>query len=127
MKIKKEILSLVEFLCFLFTIIATYKNWDNYRFVILMFFVSLFIMLPGYSHSSKIEGKFFLYIGKLSVPIFIFHWYIGNLINSIVKSDIVKIILFYGISIILSMIAVYLVDNWKWFQNIISKQIELKE
>lgn len=126
-KANKIITTLIEIIMFLLPIIITYKNFTSYRFIVFCFTVCLAIMLPNLSYTSKIKGKVFIYLGKLSMPIFIIHWFIGTLISKFIMNNTTKPILYYAITIIVSMIATYLVDHWKWFQNINKKTIVLKD
>ncbi len=38
-------------------------------------------MISGVTYSSCIKGEVFKFLGKLSMPMFIFHWGIGSLAN----------------------------------------------
>lgn len=131
-KINKIVLSLLEIITFLSPIIITIFNLGSEKFILFCFTVCLAIMLPNLSYSSNIKGKVFTYLGKLSMPIFIIHWLIGSLIeyvsdNVFLLSNTIKIVLFFGWTIIVAMLAMYLVDHWKWFQNVIKKPIILKD
>ncbi len=133
-KTNKYILTVIEIITFIIPIIIIIKYLGSTRFILLCFTVCLAIMLPNLSYTSKIGGecKVFTYLGRLSMPIYIIHWFIGSLIeylsnNLFLWSDTIKIVLFFGGTIIVAMIAMYLVDHWKWFQNVIKKPIILKD
>lgn len=131
-KINKLILTVIEIITFTVPIFINFFNLGSTRFILFCFTVCLAIMLPNLSYTSNIKGKVFIYLGRLSMPIFIIHWFIGKLIeylsnNIFLWSDTIKIILYYGITIIVAMTAMYLVDHWKWFQSIIKKPIILKD
>lgn len=131
-KINKNVLTLLEIITFIIPVIITFFNLGSRRFILFCFTVCLAIMLPNLSYTSNIKGKVFTYLGRLSMPIFIIHWFIGLLIeclsnNLFLWSNTIKIVLYYGVIIIVSMIAMYLVDHWKWFQNVIKKPIILKD
>ena len=53
----------------------------------------------------------------------------GRLIHTLGEnlSNINKLVLYYSVSIIVAMIFMYLVEHWKWFQNLIKKPIMLKD
>ena len=127
----KTFLTCVETFTFLFPLLTTYFNIGSSRFIIFCFVLCLGIMLSNISYTGSIRSKIFTYCGKLSMPLFIIHWYIGNLLyildEKIHWNTITKIALYYGISIISSMLFMYLVDHWRWFQNALKKPIELND
>lgn len=130
-KLNKVFLTTVEVTTFLFPIISNYNNLGAFRFILFCYMVCLSIMLPGLSYTSNIRGKAFTYLGKLSVPVFVIHWFIGSIVallsGIIMVTTITKLILYYGGTIIVSMVAMYFVDHWKWFNDLIGKPIVLKD
>lgn len=132
--INKLILTIIELFTFLFPIVAIYLNKCDPRLVLFCFTVCLAIMLPNLSYTSKIKGKLFTYLGKLSMVLFIIHWVIGSLLQYLINSNIIKlnndlekVILFYGVTIIIAMIIMYIIDHWKWYQKIIRMPLILKD
>ena len=129
--INKILLTCIEGFTFLFPLVTTYFNIASSRFIIFCFVVCLAVMLPGLSYSSHIKGKVFTYLGKLGMPLYIIHWYVGSLFGILDEkfcwNTKDKVCLYYGITIIASIVAMYLVEHWKWFQNKIKKPIELKD
>ena len=133
--IPKSVLTLIEVISFAYPICCCYgnfaeKEYTTTRLYLLCFFVFLLICLPGYSYSAKIKGKFFNYLGKLSMPLFILSWYVGTLIYLIAGqyewSNSIRITLYFSFSIIVSMLIMLLVDNSKKWNELLSKKIELK-
>ncbi len=67
------------------------------------------------------------------MPIYIIHYLIGKFIlcaekvSGIIWQNVTKLGLYFGVSILVSIIAMYLVDHWKWFQSIIKKPFILKD
>ena len=51
-------------------------------------------MLSKLSYTSKIKGKVFIYLGQLSMPIFVIHWLVGEVVNHYVLNN--SIALYYG-------------------------------
>lgn len=130
-KSNRFVLTLVEVFAFFYVVIATFCNLENYKFIILMFTICLFIMLPNLSYTNILGGKIIIYLGKLSMPLFIFHWYIGTIVRKVNKifmlGDKISILLYYALTIVVSIIIMYFVDHWKWFQEKIKNKIELKD
>lgn len=131
-KINKMILTIIEIITYTIPIIIIFFNLSFTRFILFCFTVCLAIMLPNLSYTSNLKGAVFIYLGRLSMPIYIIHILINKLIdvlsnNLFLWSTTIKIVLYYGITIIVAMTAMYLVDHWKWFQSIIKKPIILKD
>lgn len=130
-KINKLFLTILEVVSFMFVFISTFRNWRVYRLDLLCFVVCGAIMLPNLSYTKNISGKVFVYLGKLSMPVYIIHWYLGTLVDGFGKlflwNGITKLILYYGVSILISIVAMHIVDHWKWFNNIINKPLELRD
>jgi len=131
MKINSSICTSIEILLLLFPIVSVYRNWETYKLDLLCFAVGLGLMFSGRCFSVASKIKVFNYLGKISMPMFILHWYIGtvvNHINSIMQWNILmKVTLYYLGTFIVSMLAMFFVEHWKWFQSILSKGVKLIE
>lgn len=93
-RINKALLTIIEVITFLIPILLTYKNVNSFRFIIVCYIVCCAIMLPKLSYTSKIKGKVFIYLGQLSMPIFVIHWLVGEVVNHYVLNN--SIALYYG-------------------------------
>lgn len=122
-RINKILLTSIEVGAFIFPIVIIYNKFDSTRFILLCFIVGCSIMLSGVSYTNSIKGEAITYLGRLSMPIYIHHWLVGNLIRYCLTENIIsapiKLLLYYGSTIVISMITMYLIDHWKWFQNLI--------
>ena len=67
-------------LCFVFAASIP----DAYTFETLLMFlaVSLTITLSGVSYTGKMHGRFFEWLGKLSLPIYCVHWWTGQMVQA---------------------------------------------
>lgn len=123
------ILTIIEIICVAFPIISCFLNLATYRLDLLWFFISLLICLPGFSYTNRIHGKLLNYLGKLSMPMFIFHWYVGTLVGGLserlVWSNLVSLIIYYCGTIAISIFAMAIVNRWKWYQKIMKAPLEL--
>lgn len=131
-KINKKIITIVEMVTFLLTIVLMYKNLQTFRFIIFCYVISLSIMFTGYSYTNKyIKGKLVVYLGKLSMPIFIIHWYIGTVINEFTKyiciNNKIKLVLYYGLTILSAMGTLYVMEHWQWYQKITHEDIKMRD
>jgi len=135
-KINKTLLTLLELAVFIYPIIGGYRNWaereiTSSRLYMLCFFINLLLCLPGFTYTTNIKGKFVAYLGKLSMPVFIFHWYIGSLVD--VFGDLqgwssqIRVVLYYSVSIVVATVVMGIIGRWKWFQDRISKPVELPD
>ena len=129
-KINKLLLTIVELVTFLFVIVVS-KGTYSIRLDIFCFIVCLAIMLPNLSYTSKIKGKIFTYLGRLSMPMYIFHWVVAEIITLCRRyhrfSDNKELLLYFAGTVVLSILYMYIVDHCKWLQNIINKPIYLRD
>lgn len=131
-KINKTTMAIVEGVAFIIPIILNYNNLAGFRFILFCFIVCLTIMLPGYSYSGEMSNELIRYLGKLSMPIFVFHWLIGKGILFVVyrtgmDNCIIRTVLYYGLTIIVSIIGMHLINHWTGFQNILKNTISLED
>ncbi len=124
----KLVLTVIEVLSIIFPIYACYNNWagkgfTSARLYLLCFFVTLTLSLSGATYTSGIRGNVITYLGRLSMPLYVIHWYIGTLVNDadsvLSLSDPICIALYYPASIIAAMIFMAIIGRWKWFNNIL--------
>ena len=80
-KTATKLLTAAEIICmalsFLFIIRADKSLW---RVIILLFAVGLSIMLSGRSLTAKLQNPVIAYLGKLSLPMFIWQWVVATLV-----------------------------------------------
>lgn len=117
----KLLLTVVELFAFGYPVICCFRNFSEKgytttRLYLLCFVVSLLLCVPGFTHTAKIKGKFFTYLGKLSMPIFIIHWYIGTLVSVFAEkfgwSGSIRITTYYTATLVISMLLMYVVNSW---------------
>lgn len=126
-KVNRLFLTIVEVCLFAFNLLLTYKNIDMRKLAILFFVVFMAIVASQRSFTSNIiKGKFIGYLGRLSMPIYVFHWYIGSLLPLFGFSNSTKLLLFYALTILISVITMYLIENSKCYQRALSKPIKLR-
>lgn len=123
---KKSYISItfIEFTSMFFVLFATIFNLTSLtNWVLISFALGVGAMLSGCSFSSRIHSVFFSFLGKISMPIFIWHWFVATLINRINNitelSILTRLLLYFGGTIILSIVS-YL------FVNMIIRQRKLK-
>jgi peptidoglycan/LPS O-acetylase OafA/YrhL len=109
-------LTIIEALSFVLAVDLTRKQEPELVFLVLLFPIQLSIMMSGESLTAKINGAFFNKIfsllGKMSMPMFILHWLVGTAINIWAPVGRIRLVLYYGGTMLLS--AVYVgVSSWK--------------
>lgn len=114
-------LSLVEWSCYILTIIITYKFEKNYYdcFVILLFALGITITCSGHSAlSNKINFKFANTLGKFSTVIYLNH-YLFTIITPVIISQILPnvdykmiILIYFVLSIVWSSIVMVIIETF---------------
>ena len=64
------------------------------------------LMISGETYSSYIQGELFKYLGRLSMPMFIFHWGIGSLVNIVTDNLKLRFWLYYIGTLLIAMLAI---------------------
>ena len=110
------IVSIIEIVCMLFPLFVTLINiYSLSKWIVLSFALGIGIMLSGYSFSSRLNSNFFSFLGKLSMPMFIWHWLIATVINVICHfffiSSPLKLFLYFGGTIAVSITSYYTVEK----------------
>lgn len=120
-RINVRLLTAIELITFFIPCAATYNNYIPSRFMLFCFCISLSIALSGLSYTSKICGKLPIYLGKLSVPIYIYHLFFITLFN---VYDIGDKLLCCIVTIISSMIMLWFVEHYflHILQNILPRR-----
>ncbi|MBR0481178.1 MAG: acyltransferase, partial [Firmicutes bacterium] len=133
-RIPKGWLTLIELVTFVYPVFCGYMNYceEGYtstRLFVYCFFVSLLLCLPGYSHTAKIKGKFFNYLGRLSIPVFILHWYVGSIINGFShmfgwELD-TKIAVYYAVALAGAALLMFIIEHLRTWTEFLKKDIFL--
>lgn len=113
----------IELLCLITAIVLMAYNCETqYNLIVLLFVIEIIIMLSGCSYSTKLQGRFFSYLGKISLPIYTIHWSIGTFIwiaYSVCNSAgyhiplSLRVVLYYSLSILSAMLFTLIVDKIK--------------
>ena len=61
-------------------------------------------------------------ICKCKFMVFGFHHYARSLLN-----NEIKLVLYYGMTILVALVTLYTVEHWKWYQKIIYGEIKLRD
>ena len=130
----KMIITIIELLAFTYPIYCSYRNFvergfTTTRLYLLCFFINLLFCLPGFSYTEKIEGKIFYYLGRLSMPTFIVHWYVGTLVNLFGNAyrwdGNRRITIYYIATIIISIVLMFLIEHLRKWSEFLKRDFSL--
>ena len=115
-KHRTTIFSFLEIFCLSFAFIVACTNWSSMnKFAYVLFSVGIGAMLSGYSITYNWHNKFVSYLGKLSLPIYLWHMIIGEVIVSMTPvlelNVYVRTFLYLGGTLIISMLTYWLVEK----------------
>ncbi len=134
-RIPKMHLTFAEIMFAAYPIVGCYLNLAkrelaSTRLYLLCFFVQLLLCLPGFTYTSKIKGRFINYLGKLSLPVYVVHWFVGTLVGLLSElhfSDNSLLLFYFAGTIAVSVIAKMIYDKCnKYHQFCNAFKIELK-
>ena len=121
----KILLTAAEVLCLSLPILTTYFAWKSVqRLNLLSLVIGAGIMLSQRSYTTRIPGGIITFLGKLSMPLYIFHWAVGTAVVMFYSAGTLyqKFALYYCASIFVAAIAYFTVEyckeklktsNWK--------------
>lgn len=110
------IVSIVEVSCMLFPFVVGIFNFRSFsKWIVLSFVLGIGAMLSGYSFTSGLNSKFVSYLGKISMPMFIWHWLVATIINKACHFFFmplpIKLVLYFGGTILISVISYSIIEN----------------
>lgn len=103
---RRLIFTIVELCSFGIAVFIIVWNKDCMDILILLFVLNACIMLSGYSYTSDIRGPFWEILGKVSLPMFIFHWVIGTIVARIFTENIIRVWIYYLATVMVSVIVI---------------------
>ena len=110
-RIWKQIFTFMEFIIFVASIYITFGNKSFSNLLLLFFFILATLGLSGCTYTSCFHGRWCTFMAKLSLPIYLFHWNVGLLVQKVAWGTELKLIGYYVITLVVSILAVYVVEN----------------
>lgn len=115
------LLTLVEVLAILFPIVCSFFDLDGTdKLCLLSIVIAIAIMLSGRSYTASIRIPFASYLGRLSLPLYIWQWGVAWAINLFMNSGEkngenvgMKLVIYFALTFVISIISMAIVDNWK--------------
>lgn len=84
----------------------TVYNKNLLNLLLVLFVLNIAIMFSGHSYTTRVNGRWCSVLGSLSLPMFLFHWAIGSLVAGTGMEQKLKLVVYYGGTIILSAVGV---------------------
>lgn len=112
-KLHKIVFSIIEFLCVITAIYVSVWNKEFVNIMELLFFAVCVLMLSGVTYSSHITGGIFVLLGKLSMPMFIFHWGVGSVVCLITDDLKIRFWIYYIGTLVVAGIALLITSFCK--------------
>lgn len=106
------IITVIECISAFLPIICSIWNIRLLRIYFACFVLFLITTFSGHSLLPNMKNKLWIYLGQLSMPMYIWHYLIGTILNSFLNVRLgIKIGLFYGTTLAVSVINMFLVDR----------------
>lgn len=106
------IITAMEITTFILPLFISYMNYSIPRFQLICFILWIFAVQSGKSYIPKINSVFLNYLGRLSMPLYVWHYAVACIINFFFAdhSMAVKLLLYWGLTFILSGTNLYIVS-----------------
>lgn len=125
-KWNRSVLTIVEIICMVLPLLIMIRDMEvPPMLIIILFFFGLLIMLSGYSYTIYIDNSLFRYLGAISLPMFIWHPVVANLISYIpylyeenvchstgMFPDGLKLVLYFLLTIVVSILSYHSVHRF---------------
>ena len=128
----KLVLTMVEELCLVAALGIILFNMDAFsKIVILLFAIGIGVMLSGHSLTAKIHSNIILFLGKLSMPIFIWHWAVGTVVcrlNYLLNiPTAIRVVMYFVGTMVVSLLSYWMINKVKgkgWGKRLMSVMVE---
>lgn len=106
--LRQKWITLIQMIILFVPFVLCYRDPRNYYIVILCCFVlGIAVTMSGESFTGKLKSKAMVYLGKISLPLYLYHWTIAGVLAShrIPLSWNAKYILFHVLSVLFAICA----------------------
>ncbi|MGN0317605.1 MAG: acyltransferase family protein [Lachnospira sp.] len=110
-KIETLLLTIIEEISLLLVVVIAYYNKWYTRFSLLCLFVGLTLLLSNKTYTGKISLNVFNYLGKLSMPIFLLNYPLGNFLKYIGVNKKYSQLLLICSCILISMMLCFIIEK----------------
>ena len=116
-KVFRIVLSVSEILAVIISAAISIIGFDAVNILELLFLIIIILMLSGVTVSFRIKGRIPAFLGKMSMPMFIFHWVIGYTSTYMTGSIPIRTGIFYFGTMLLGAAYVLAVTGGKHVKN----------
>lgn len=108
----KVFATIIELACLVYACLAAILGFTPAKMQVIVYVIMLTIMLSGISYTSKLKIPFFTWLGKISMPLFIWHYAVGRVLSHLITSWSPKrlLIAFFVGSIITAIVMHYFAE-----------------
>jgi peptidoglycan/LPS O-acetylase OafA/YrhL len=108
----KICLTVVELACLAYAILAGPLSFTPVKMQTVVYMIMLTIMLSGQSYTAKIKAPLFTWLGRISMPLFIWHYAVGRvLIHFVGRFSTTKLLVaFFVGSIVVAIVSDFIVQ-----------------
>lgn len=116
---QKIVLTVIEISAFIISISITVEKKSYFNLLILLFPVIALLALSGCTYTAHIHGRLCTFLAKMSLPMYLFHWDVYFILVKYTLTDEKHMLLYYSMTILMSIAMVLIVDMIKHtFNNI---------
>lgn len=110
--VSRVLFTIVEVVCLVYVCAAGLLSFTPVKMQVIVYMIMLVIMLSGVSYTSKIKAPFFSWLGKISMPLFLWHYVVGRILShfSVGNSPRRLSVYFVVISIIVAIVMYYFAE-----------------
>ena len=104
-----------SFMEVVFCVVAVYRtvfNKEHLNLIELLFFAIVAIMMSEQTAFANIDNKVVAFLGKLSIPMYLFHMVIANIVIRVISNLRGRTLVFYVGTLIISVISVVVSDKY---------------
>lgn len=110
---QKGVLTGIEIAAFLFSLWVTCGGKSFVNLLLLSFPLTAILSLSQCTYSAVIRGRFWTFLAKLSLSIFLFHWDVGTVLRRIDMPVNMRYFLYYVITILVGLVVVFIIEALK--------------
>lgn len=115
-KIKKSarfVATLIELICLAYAIAAAMLGFTPVKMQAVVYMIMLTIMLSGISFTANIKCSLFTWLGKISMPLFIWHYAVGRVLLRLVGLwPTHRLVVLFFVGSFVAAIAMYYISNF---------------
>lgn len=108
----KVFATVIELTCLVYSCLAAMLGFTPAKMQVVIYVIMLVIMLSGVSYTSRLKVPLFTWLGKISMPLFIWHYAVGRVLSHLITGWSSKrlLVAFFAGSIVAAIVMHYLAE-----------------